>query len=301
MSNRPTIRTLCVLTAVLGGLSLSSVGWGKEDPSAGSQSNKWGDDPKQIAQRLESVGTLIEQSSGARRIAATGNAEAIAMQSQARSLLQEANSSYKRGDMATAKQQLSQASQLIFQAMRKADGGASEAEKQADDFQRRLESVRVLLAAHQRISQEKGQGQETNAKIQANLEQAMRLNQAGGAAGEARAKLDEAYVVAKLGIEKLRRGDTLVRSLHFDSKEEEYHYEVDRNNTHQMLVTMLLSSKPEGAQAMAAKFVEQAKSIRQQAEALAAKQSFAEAIASMEESTKELVKAIRSAGIFIPG
>lgn len=297
MNHRLPIRTLCLLTALLGSLSAPPLVWGAEEPAA----NKWSEDPKQVAQRLEALNTLIEKSSGSRRIAAAGNPEAVGLQDQARSLLQEAQSAYKRGDAETAKQRLSQASQMMFQAIRKADGGASEAEKQADDFQRRLESVQVLLSAHQRISQEKGQGQETNTKIQSTLEQAMQLNKSGGSPKEARAKLDEAYILAKLGIEKLRRGDTLVRSLHFESKEEEYHYEVDRNNTHQMLVTMLLSSKSDGAKAMADKFVEQAKSIRQQAEALAAKQSFAEAIAAMEESTKELVKAIRSAGIFIPG
>ncbi|MBF0160985.1 MAG: hypothetical protein HQL88_01730 [Magnetococcales bacterium] len=295
-----TTRALCVLTVLLCGFSGSV--WGADGPGAeqGGQANKWGDDPKQIVQRMESLNTLIEKSSGARRIAATGNPEAASLQDQARSLLQEAQSSHRRGDLETAKQRLSQASQVMFQAMRKADGGASGAEKQANDFQRRLDSVQVLLAAHQRISREKRQGEEGNAKIQADMDQAVRLNKAGSAT-EARAKLDEAYVTAKMGIEKLRRGDTLVRSLHFDSKEEEYHYEVDRNNTHIMLVNMLLESKPDSAKAMASQFVEQAKVIRQRAEALAARQSFEQAISSMEESTKELVKAIRSAGIFIPG
>lgn len=302
MAHSLTTRTLCLLTALLGSLSSATVVWGAE-PSAAQEgtANKWSEDPKQINQRMESLSTLIEKSSGARRVASAGNPEAVGLQDQARALLQEARSAYQRGDQGTAKQRLSEASQVMFQAIRKADGGASEAQKQADDFQRRLESVKVLSSAHQRISKEKGAGQEAIPKIQAAMDEAVRINAAGGSATEARAKLDEAYVMAKLSIEKLRRGDTLVRTLHFESKAEEYDYEVDRNNTHQMLVTMLLDSKPEGTKMMAAKFVEQAKVIREKAEALAAKKSFEQAVTAMEESTKELVKAIRSAGIFIPG
>lgn len=303
MTHYFTTRTLCLLTALLGGLGSASVVWGAEQPAAqgGNTANKWSDDPKQLNQRMDSLSTLIEKSTGARRIASAGNPEAVGLQDQARAMLQEARSAQQRGDVNTAKQRLSEASQVMFQAIRKADGGASEATKQADDFQRRLDSVNVLTSAYQRISKEKGAGQETMPKIQAALDQAVKLNKAGGSVAEARAKLDEVYVMAKLGIEKLRRGDTLVRSLNFASKEEEYHYEVDRNNTHQMLVTMLLDSKPDSAKEMAAKFVAQAKIIREQADALAAKQSFEQAVTTMEESTKELVKAIRSAGIFIPG
>ena len=38
----------------------------------------------------------------------------------------------------------------------------------------------------------------------------------------------------------MRSGDTLVRSLNFASKEEEYRYEIDRNDTHQMLIKVLV-------------------------------------------------------------
>ncbi|MBF0384039.1 MAG: hypothetical protein HQL69_23740, partial [Magnetococcales bacterium] len=112
---------------------------------------------------------------------------------------------------------------------------------------------------------------------------------------------DEAYITAKLEIEKLRRGDTLIRTLHFDSPEEEYHYEVDRNNTHQMLVKMLLESKSESTKKRADKFVVKATELRKKADKLAASKKYKEAITTLEASTKELVRAIRVGGVFIPG
>ena len=314
MKHRSLIRLWLVPALLLGAFHAPQVAWGEgekkaatppteaatQSPAAEKSTSKWSNTPEQMALRLEAVGTLIEKSTGARRITATGNPEAMALQEQARALLLDARSALKRGDADATKKLLSQASQAMFQAMRKADGGASGVRKQANDFKRRLESVRVLLTAHQRISTEKKQGEATSVKIQKTLDHALQL-QAKGDFVAARAKLDEAYILAKLGIEQMRRGDTLVRSLHFESPEEEYHYEIDRNDTHRMLVSMLLKSKPDSTKKMAAKFVAKSEAIRKEAEALAAKGQFAEAIAALEKSTKELVRAIRSAGVYIPG
>ena len=298
---------LLVIALLFGGFYTPQLAWGAGEhvstvPAAAGQGvkSKWGDDPKQMALRLNSVNTLIEKSTGARRIAATHDPDAMALRDNARVFLHEARAAHERGENDAAKKLLSKASQAIFQAMRKADGGASGVAKEANDFKRRMESVKVLLSAHQRISKEKKQGGETNSKIQQTMAQVVKL-QEGGKLAEARVKLDEAYIMAKLGIEQMRRGDTLIRSLHFESKEEEYHYEIDRNDTHQMLVSMLLSSKPEGTKMMAAKFIAKAKGIRQEAEQMAAKKKFEQAITALEKSTKELVRAIRSAGVYIPG
>ena len=91
-----------------------------------------------------------------------------------------------------------------------------------------------------------------------------------------------------------------MRSLHFANKEEEYHYEVDRNDTHRMLVTVLLSDKP-AASAGVQPLVQRAAQLRLQAEAAATRSEFSAAIEILEESTRELVRAIRGAGVYIPG
>ena len=55
--------------------------------------------------------------------------------------------------------------------------------------------------------------------------------------------MDRAYLSARVSIEAMRRGDTLVRSLTFASPSEEYAYEVDRNDTHRMLVDLVLAER----------------------------------------------------------
>ncbi len=303
------LRTMSVLLSVLalsGSLmmtDLSAQELSSAQKTVGLESgtaNKWSADHKQIAQRMESVSTLINKSTGSQRIAASGNPDAIALRDQALAQLHDAQNAYDRQDYKGAKDALGVASKSMFEAMRKADGGASEKEKMSQDFDRRLASVKVLLDAHVRISGEKKSGQETNGKIKEALDEAVKLQQ-GGDVKSARARLDEGYIMAKLGIEKLRRGDTLVRSLHFKNKEEEYHYELDRNDTHQMLVTMLLQNKGDSVKKMAEKFVAKAQELREKGEKQAAGKAFDAAVATLEESTKELVRAIRGAGIYIPG
>ncbi|MBF0379743.1 MAG: hypothetical protein HQL69_01920 [Magnetococcales bacterium] len=268
--------------------------------NAEQMKSKWGDNPKQISNRLDSVSKLLEKSAGAKRISSSGNPDAIALRDQARSQHRAAYKAYNKGNYSKAKNLLGQATQSMFKAMSQADGGASNKAKVANDFERRLKSINVLLTAWDRISKEKSQKDKTRKDVNSTIQAAKKLKHAGKLK-EGRSKLDEAYIMAKLGIEKLRRGDTLVRSLHFESKEEEYHYEVDRNDTHKMLVKMLLANKSDRVKKMAAMYVKKATELRKKADKLAAKKKFKAAVSVLEESTKGLVRAIRIGGVYIPG
>jgi hypothetical protein len=185
--------------------------------------------------------------------------------------------------------------------VRLAGAEAVVAEKRRTDFDARLESARSLLAAQRRIALEKRDvagGAETTRTIEGLIAEAER-DAAAGHLERARATLDRAYLVAKAAIGSMRGGDTLVRSLDFATREEEYRYEVDRNDTHRMLLKLLVAEpgKAERAQAASAR----AGDLRDRAEKRAATGAFDEAVTLLEESTRELVRAIRGAGIYIPG
>jgi tetratricopeptide (TPR) repeat protein len=179
-------------------------------------------------------------------------------------------------------------------------------EKTRRDFESRLESARALLTAQQRITEEKSAGREAQNATRS-IERQIGEAQAIAAQGryeEARPILDRAYLTARVSIETLRRGDTLVRSLNFASKREEYDYEIDRNDTHAMLIKVLLADRKDASGAMPAgmqAFTDKAAVLRSEAEALARKGDHAGAIQRLEDATRELVRAIRSGGIYIPG
>jgi tetratricopeptide (TPR) repeat protein len=261
-------------------------------------------DRAQVERRLQSVGTLIETSSAARQIDASADPQALEKRSEARALHRRAAEAAAAGDLVAASQLLDEAARAMVSGARLANPEQVTEEKRRRDFEARAESVKALLAAQSRIVREKGGGreaQEATRSIEAQLAQAQRLAQAGRL-DEARPLLDRAYLTAKVSIESLRRGDTLVRTLHFASKREEYDYELDRNDTHRMLVRVLLPDRPGAdAQGPVKAAVEAAARLRAEAEQLAARGDYEGAIAKLEESTRALVRGIRAAGVYIPG
>lgn len=259
---------------------------------------------EQVERRLASVQTLITGSSGARQIAASGVAAAAARQGEARKLYEQARAAAAAGDPASASKLLDAASKAMFEAVRLAAPETVVADKQKADFEARFDSTKALLEAQKRIAAEKGGGvpAELTARIESLLVSARRSASSGDYAG-GRTALDQAYLASKSAIGSLRGGDTLVRSLNFASKEEEYHYELDRNDTHRMLVDVLTKGKTlsSSTDAMIRESLAESARLRGVAEGQAAQRDFERGIGTLEDSTKALVRAIRAAGVFIPG
>lgn len=263
------------------------------------------EDKEALERRLASVATLIEKSSAAKQIEASANPEALALRGKARELRQQADEAFQKGQAGEATRLLDQAAKLMFDGVRLASPEQVTGAKLQRDFDNRMESVKALLGAQKRISAEKRQpkGAEMSQSAEAQIREASSLA-AAGKLEAGRALLDKAYLSLKVAIEGLRDGDTLVRSLQFASKEDEFHYEVDRNDTHKMLIKVLLEEKRASnanLESMVQKYLEAANALRGSAEAAAAKKDFEGGIKLLEDSTKELVRAIRSAGVYIPG
>ncbi|MCW5666185.1 MAG: hypothetical protein KIT35_20330 [Piscinibacter sp.] len=260
--------------------------------------------PDQVERRLQSVGTLIESSSAARQIDSSGEAAARERRDAARLIHREAGAALARGDAAGANQLLDAAAREMMAGVRLAKPEQVAAEKAKRDFAARLDSARALLAAQQRITQEKSAGREAQQATRA-IEQQIAQAQALAAQDkldEARPVLDRAYLTARVSIESMRRGDTLVRSLSFASPREEYDYEIDRNDTHRMLIRVLMAERKEATMpAPMQAAVDQAAALRADAEAQARRGDHAAAIRLLEDSTRELVRAIRAGGLYIPG
>ncbi|MFP8781350.1 hypothetical protein [Hydrogenophaga sp. RWCD_12] len=260
----------------------------------------------QVERRIQSVATLIETSSAARQIESSGVAAARERRDNARLIHREASAALAAGDVVQADKLLNQAAREMMDGARLARPDQVTGEKSKRDFESRLESARALLTAQQRITQEKNAGkdaQNATRSIERQIAEAQAIA-AQGRYDEARPILDRAYLTARVSIETLRRGDTLVRSLNFASKREEYDYEIDRNDTHAMLIKVLLADRKDASGAMPAgmqAFTDKAATLRSEAEAQARGGDHAAAIRLLEDSTRELVRAIRSGGIYIPG
>lgn len=258
-------------------------------------------DREQLERRFTAVETLIEKSSAARQIEQSAVPEALARRNVAREFFQKAKAALAAGDLPSASRLLPEASVKMFEAVRLAAPEQVTKGKQLDDLKARAESVRALLAAQQRIATEKkgvAGAAETTALLEKLVKQGEELT-AREDINAAREVLDRAYLVAKAAIGSMRSGDTLVRSLTFASKKEEYAYEVDRNDTHKMLLKVTADDERKAARAADA--MGRATGLRNEADAAAGRGDYAGAIKLLEDSTRELVRAIRGAGLYIPG
>ncbi len=252
--------------------------------------------------RLKSMIKLIESSSGAQKVKTSGNEKALQLKKQARKLYKKAK---KSDDPDEVKKLLDDAAKKMFEAIRIVSSKEVSEKKKGKDYLRRLKSVESLLSAQQRVSDEKNQ-QDMKAQVKDQVEtllkQANSFRDKGEIAG-AMVMLNKAYDAIKDSLESMRSGDTLVRTLNFATKEDEYHYELDRNDTHLMLVKVLMDEKKTQGSMVEriSDFLNEAKSLRAKAEKEAKTENYDRAIGILEKSTKQIVKAIRAAGVYIPG
>lgn len=248
---------------------------------------------------------MIFHSTASEQITTSGDADAIAKHAAAKELYERALAAHERDEAEETKRLLAEASRTMFEAVRLAKPDTVVAEKKRADFTKRRESLAQLLAAYERVRREKGStaGQASvDGPVREHLAQAQTLFQAGRL-DEARAALDSAYAAVKAAINQVHGGDTLVRSLHFADKGEEYRYELDRNDTHRMLLNGVLDEKAARAdlREQCRPFLDRATELRGRAESAAANGHYETAVEALEASTDQLIRAIRAAGIFIPG
>ena len=260
-------------------------------------------DRDQLERKLTSTATLIDSSTAAKQIEASGIREAADRRAKARELHGKAGEALRAGDLEGSSRLLDEASRAFIDAVRLARPEQVADAKLRADYQARVESTRALLEAQKRIAAEKNQARagETSRQVEGMIAEAERQAQAGRLP-DARRTIDQAYLTVKAAIGSMRGGETVVRSLNFETPADEYHYEIDRNDTHRMLVDMLLKEKRGGStDAMVDQAVKSAAELRVRAEAEAGRKDHKAAIKTLEDSTRELVKAIRAAGIYIPG
>ena len=202
-------------------------------------------DSASVKSRLGNVQRLVSSSSGAQRVKASQNAAAKEQQKEAEQHLRKAEEAYQSGNMPLAQDELQRATEAMFLAIRGVGTGKDGVDKKNRDFDARYESVDALLTAIERVANEKGGMQNVErraADLRGQANAAKQLADAGEIE-QARTSLETVYEETKYELEKLREGETLVRTLEFASDEEEYRYELDRNDTHRMLVKVLLEGR----------------------------------------------------------
>ncbi len=250
------------------------------------------------------ISKLINESSGSKQVKKSNDPKVKKSYQEAKDLLDDASVQFSLGNIKQGSALLDKSAKKMFSTIRLASPQELSTVKKKQDYDNRKKTVYALRKALNRISAEKNTtGQEKlNAQLDKIFTMSAKLEQLGKYQS-AKIELDKAYALLQSSIELLRGGQTLVRSLNFATPEDEYKYELDRYNTHKMLIKLLLGEKNSSdyIQKTVLKFTTQAALLKAQAETAAVGKEFKEAISLLEKSTKQLVRAIRSAGVYIPG
>lgn len=254
---------------------------------------------------LETIARLLQESSAARMVSASENVEALERRDEAWETLRRAEAAQAAGRLDEAQRLGNEAARIMFEAVHLAESPTAGDPKKSREYQRRLESVNALLEAHQRLIREESLGGEHEGRRQAVRRQvdAAEALYAQGRLDEARERLDGAYEMARMNIEEIRDGSTVVHRPSFANQEEEYRYELRRHETHQRLVQLSMQERgqEQGLARMVDGFVNRAEELRIQAQRQAARGDFGPAVETLDAATAQLVRALRSTGLFIPG
>jgi len=239
---------------------------------------------------------LLNESSAAKGVLASDNAEVKTLHSKAMEFYQQAVKADARGEREIRDQALLQAKTTLLKAAQLTRKTPQLNDHSHSLYQRRVQSANALLNAHKRIREELKAGADVEAlenRAIADIAAANTRFEKDNVSA-ATQLIDQALSALKGSLISLRNGTTLVRTLHFDSPKEEYEYELDRNQSQTLLSGILLQKEPlsENTKHRFDKDMNAAKELRQQAETQATRGEYEAAIKTLKESTKRIVRAI---------
>lgn len=258
---------------------------------------------KEFENKLNAVANLLNRSTISKQVLDSHNDAAVQYYRFSQSLYDEAVEAYNLGNLEKSNMLIKKSRTALIDAIEFANLKAAKTKQRSKNHYESLrKSANALMNAMERISEEKGKQDDFSFMFKGlndNLAETDKLY-FQGKYDPAMEGLDKVLQTIKVEISKMRSGDTLTRSLNFANAREEYLYEIDRNDTHLMLLGMYLSENDKKTSASMDDAIKTAKKLRKEAEALAAGHKHKKAIKVLEKSTLEIISTIRSTGVFVP-
>lgn len=254
-----------------------------------------------IEQKLRLVEMLVN-SPAAKSSAYGRDADTPKLVERGQALLGEARAALAENRLDDAAAALDQALKSASSASRRlsSEGGLSDSaqRKQLADM---AEQVRTYRAAVVDVTKDPKSAADANqvlARIDGLAAESDKLA-AAGRLGDANKRMADAYKVAVEELSRLRAGQEVVLTLNFDTPADEYAYEQKRFGSNQIMIDMMVGEgRADGPKRqLVDRFVGEGRRFKEEAEVQAGAGKYAEAVALMEEATKQLNRALQSMGI----
>lgn len=252
----------------------------------------------QLPMKLDYAEGVIMRSKSAVRIEQSDNEEAKAK-------LQEARDKYKAARQAQTDGDFAQSEQLANTAIRLVTSAAMKVPNKVDDGAVQKRRYKELLAQIDTYRNWEHQSSELDAETQVEMDNAiLEIEKAANyAAKDDYTKANEFLSMALNVVIKVKNSSLKERTfsydLNFETPIDEYKYELSRNDDYLRLIPIAITQKQPsaGIQSLMERYVEKAKVKRHDAETQFEEKTFEQAVKTMQESSKDLMSALKIAGV----
>lgn len=252
----------------------------------------------QLKMKLDYAKTVVFESSSARRIEESDNTDARERLSLAQEKYRRARAAQEAQDFAQAEEFVNEALRLVTSASQMLPNTNEQAAKDKSRFNELLTQLETYSTWHQNSSLVNTHPDDDQKQIQDQTAKAKELANSGDYT-KANELLSNLLGAVVMKTNSSLKDKTSTYDLNFSSPEEEYSYELARNEEFLRLIPIAIAQKQpsEGMKSLMEKFIEKSSKLRLEAERQLEQQQTEAAIESMQKSTEELSRAIKLSGV----
>ena len=264
---------------------------------AASEEDRYGS----IYNKIKLLDWLVNDSPVTKRIEISNDARAKQQLQRSQEMWEQAVEHNEKGEYDLAEGHINQGLKLMTALSRKVRDEDRVRQARVDLYKQVKRHVDMFVVAFDRVAEEKGENQ---VKDSLDRDQLDKITSKAEMAYEndelvlANHLIRQAADMVDAALSDARHADVLLHELTFESLEEEYAYEIDRNESYIQLID-LMQKKTAPSQASAdyvQKMIDENTKLRQQADVLVSQGNIEQGILVLENGTDKLSRALRLSG-----
>jgi hypothetical protein len=251
--------------------------------------------------KVKLLGWLVNDSPVSKRIENSEDAEAKQQLKRSQDMWQQAREHSEKSEFELAEVHISEGLKLMTRLSRKVKDQDREKQARIKLYKQVKEHVDMFVSAFDRIAVEKGEDNVRGMLDRNELETVMSRAETAFDDGElamANHLMRQAADMVDTALSDARHEDVLLHELNFESLEEEYEYEVSRNESYVVLIDLMQkkTARSQSSASYVKTLIEANTKLRQQADEHASYGQLEQGIAILEKGTDKLSRALRVSG-----
>ena len=251
--------------------------------------------------KVKLLGWLVNDSPVSKRIENSDDTEAKQQLKRSQDMWQQAVEHSEKSEFELAEVHISEGLKLMTRLSRKVKDQDREKQARIKLYKQVKEHIDMFVSAFDRIAVEKGEDKVRGMLDRNELDAVMSRAETAFDDGElamANHLMRQAADMVDTALSDARHEDVLLHELNFESLEEEYEYEVSRNESYVVLIDLMQkkTARSQSSTSYVKTMIEANAKLRQQADEHASNGQLEQGIALLEKGTDKLSRALRVSG-----